>query len=83
MKNYESKKNYKNVVDEFNKIVKPLYSNLILDKKNVEERKKICIECEYLFKPTFSCIKCGCFMHIKIRTKSGACPIKKWNRVEV
>lgn len=41
-------------------------------------RLSTCEKCEFLFKPTFSCKKCGCFMKIKAKIDSMNCPIGKW-----
>tara|TARA_R100000008_G_C3490541_1_gene118490 strand:- start:105 stop:326 length:222 start_codon:yes stop_codon:yes gene_type:complete len=37
-----------------------------------------CQSCEYLFKPTGTCKKCGCFMKLKTKLKNAKCPIGKW-----
>lgn len=41
-------------------------------------RLSICNNCEYLFRATNSCKKCGCFLPAKSALKSSACPIDKW-----
>jgi hypothetical protein len=41
-------------------------------------RMNICKSCEYLFKMTNTCKKCGCFMSVKTRLKTSSCPIGKW-----
>jgi hypothetical protein len=41
-------------------------------------RIALCESCEQLFKPTFSCKKCFCFMRIKAAFDDMACPEKKW-----
>ncbi|MBA95805.1 MAG: hypothetical protein CMP21_08835 [Rickettsiales bacterium] len=50
--------------------------------KDVKKRLSICKECEFLFKPTKTCKKCGCFMKIKARMSNVSCPIGKWDEVE-
>lgn len=41
-------------------------------------RMAICHSCEFLFKPTVQCKKCGCFMELKTKLKRAFCPIEKW-----
>lgn len=45
-----------------------------------QERLAICRQCPFLFKPTMTCKKCGCFMRIKTLLPEGAvsCPEGKW-----
>lgn len=43
-----------------------------------KKRLEICRSCDRLFKPTFQCKECGCFMKIKTRIESQSCPIGKW-----
>ncbi len=54
----------------------------LLENNKIEERKKICSLCPYLFKPTFTCKKCGCFMKIKTKLANAKCPEGKWDSVE-
>lgn len=42
------------------------------------DRMNICRSCEFLFKPTNSCKKCGCFMNVKTKMIHATCPIGKW-----
>lgn len=51
----------------------------IVDKKISDQRIKICSECPRLFKPTFTCKECGCFMKIKTKFKQAKCPLGKWD----
>jgi rRNA maturation endonuclease Nob1 len=37
-----------------------------------------CLDCDRLFKPTYSCKECGCFMKIKVKLQGVSCPLKKW-----
>jgi len=55
-------------------------------KGNISEviikRREICAVCE--FKKSVGvdiCSKCGCIIEGKIRLKSSACPINKWDKV--
>lgn len=43
-----------------------------------DERLSICESCPFLFKPTFTCRKCMCFMKIKSSISSMKCPDNKW-----
>lgn len=47
-----------------------------------EYRYAICKECPFLYKPTDTCKKCGCFMKIKTHMPQVSCPIGKWTEVE-
>lgn len=42
------------------------------------ERASICNNCDRLFKPTWTCRECGCFMKIKTKIFSAHCPLHKW-----
>jgi len=49
------------------------------------ERLAICESCPLLFKPTFTCRRCMCFMKIKSSIASMKCPENKWlatNKIE-
>ena len=56
----------------------------LLDKENYtsEEmssaRMSICEECPRLVKTTKQCKECGCFMRLKVKIKTAACPLSKW-----
>jgi len=43
-----------------------------------EERLKICESCPLLYKPTYTCRRCMCFMKIKSSIASMRCPDNKW-----
>ena len=43
-----------------------------------DERYNICQKCEFLFTPTKTCKKCGCFMFLKCAVNTAKCPIDKW-----
>ena len=45
-----------------------------------KDRLSICKECVYYFKPTGSCKICLCFMSIKARIGTLACPQKYWDK---
>jgi len=59
--------------EEFEKIKLPE------EERNV--RYKICQECEWLWKPTGSCKKCGCFVAAKTYLPNESCPMKKWEKI--
>jgi hypothetical protein len=42
------------------------------------DRAKICKDCDRLFKPTWTCKECGCFMKVKVMVPNIYCPLKKW-----
>jgi len=51
---------------------------MIASQEITDLRLEICRPCENLFKPTFSCKKCGCFMKIKTKLEEATCPEGKW-----
>jgi hypothetical protein len=54
---------------------------MIVDKEIAFERAAICNSCPELFKPTWTCKKCGCFMKVKTRVSFAECPLGKWGKV--
>lgn len=44
-----------------------------------EIRLKVCSDCPRLFKPTYTCKECGCFMKIKTKILGASCPLGKWD----
>ena len=54
----------------------------LVDRSVRESRLEICNSCEFLFKPTNSCKKCGCFVDAKTWIPSTECPINKWSSAE-
>ena len=53
---------------------------MLHDQDVIDKRLDICNGCEFLFKPTGTCKKCGCFMVIKSRISTSRCPIGKWEK---
>jgi hypothetical protein len=51
---------------------------MFVEKEKAFERLAICNDCPSLFKPTWSCKECGCFMKVKARLESSSCPLGKW-----
>jgi len=44
-----------------------------------DKRMSICSDCNYLFKISKQCRKCGCFMPAKTSLPHASCPIGKWS----
>ena len=49
-----------------------------VDKEERLSRLAECKECEHFFAPTKQCLKCGCFLKLKVRYEESFCPIGKW-----
>lgn len=47
-----------------------------------KQRMEICKGCEFLFKLSKQCRKCGCFMEAKTKLPHAECPIGKWSPAE-
>jgi len=43
-----------------------------------QERLAICAGCPFLFTPTMTCKRCGCFLRIKTLIPNQTCPEGKW-----
>lgn len=56
---------------------------MLVDREIGLERARICASCEELFKPTFTCKQCLCFMKIKVKIPNAYCPLGKWDAVEI
>ena len=54
------------------------YDEIAATPEVTAERQAICKPCEFVFEPTNSCKKCGCFIQAKTRLKNASCPIGKW-----
>jgi len=48
-----------------------------------QSRYSICNDCEFFFKPTTTCLKCGCVMAAKTYLPSASCPIGKWQHINI
>jgi hypothetical protein len=55
---------------------------MFVEKQKAFERLAICNECPSLFRPTWSCKECGCFMKVKARLAGSECPLGKWGKEE-
>ena len=61
--------------------VKPwdlLKKNNYTNEEIAQARLDECKKCEFLFKKTNTCKKCGCFMVPKTKLEKATCPIGKW-----
>ena len=61
--------------------VKPwdlLKKNKYTNEEIAQARLDECKKCEFLFKKTNTCKKCGCFMVAKTKLEKATCPIGKW-----
>ena len=57
------------------------FKNVIIhDEDIIKRRLDICKGCEFLFKPTNTCKKCGCFMDVKTKIATQRCPVGKWEK---
>ena len=56
---------------------------LIHDQDIIDKRWAECEKCEFLFKPTSSCKKCGCFMKVKTKVAHASCPVGKWGKESI
>jgi len=54
----------------------------MVSKEVAVERARICASCEFLFQPTKTCKKCGCFVKAKVMLSSQLCPVGKWGTGE-
>lgn len=54
----------------------------MVSKEVAVERARICASCEFLFQPTKTCKKCGCFVKAKVMLSSQSCPVDKWGAGE-
>ena len=50
----------------------------LIDTSTYQSRISTCKSCEYLFKLTNTCKKCGCFMSVKAKLTTSNCPMNKW-----
>ena len=57
--------------------------NFILTEEEKNKRIDICNSCEFLFTPTRSCKKCGCFVDAKAALAKADCPRSKWPKIIV
>ena len=52
-----------------------------VDEKTKDERWDHCKGCTFLTKRD-RCVKCGCFMKLKVKFKGASCPIGIWSEDE-
>jgi len=58
-------------------------AKFILSEEEKNKRIDICNSCEFLFTPTRSCKKCGCFVDAKAALAKAECPRSKWPKIIV
>ena len=46
------------------------------------ERLSACEGCEFFFKLSRNCRKCGCFMDLKTQLPHAECPVGKWGQAD-
>lgn len=44
------------------------------------QRLETCLACPELFKPTYTCKECGCFVKVKSAFDAFTCPLGKWDQ---
>ena len=52
---------------------------MLAPKELAKKRLKVCSQCPRLFKPTYTCKECGCFMKFKTKILNVKCPLGKWD----
>ena len=52
-----------------------------LSEEEKKQRISICNSCEFLFTPTRTCKKCGCFVDAKAVLAISNCPMTKWPKI--
>ena len=60
-----------------------LKEKYIVSTEELTQRISICNSCEFLFTPTRSCKKCGCFVDAKAALAKTTCPMTKWPIINV
>ena len=55
-----------------------LNSKNYTDEDTVRKRMEICEDCPRLWKKTYQCKECGCFVKLKTKVTKAVCPIGKW-----
>lgn len=83
----EEEKKYPSLSQQANNLSHTIFDifNTILNGEEVwatkdvqEERKKICISCEFYDQKQHRCIDCGCFLDAKIPLAMARCHLDKW-----
>ena len=72
----DSKNLGKDVVNNFKSVIAGNPINVEQDEAG--KRKAICNGCEFFNKQSERCLKCGCYMAVKVYLKASHCPIGKW-----
>ncbi len=58
-------------------------AKILLPAEEKSKRIDICNSCEFLFTPTRSCKKCGCFVDAKAALAISQCPMSKWPNIVI
>jgi hypothetical protein len=70
--------NLRNRIAEVNKAATEVITDHVATTEVKESRLAICDLCEFKFKPTNQCKKCGCFLWSKTTLADAKCPVGKW-----
>jgi hypothetical protein len=70
--------NLKNRLEKIKSVSTGTWAGIKLSENDRNSRLDICNSCEFLFKPTNTCMKCGCFMQAKTYIPGAKCPLDKW-----
>lgn len=73
----------KNKIDDFSTYKTKLKEKYLVSTEEQIRRITICNSCEFLFTPTRSCKKCGCFVDAKSTIANTDCPMSKWPKIVV
>lgn len=57
--------------------------SVAVSKDEAEKRLAICQQCEFYRTSDGACSECGCFIRLKAKLASEACPLNKWSAEEV
>lgn len=55
--------------------------NAVTDMSSQETQNKrmaVCDKCPNLLRLTGNCMKCGCFVALKVKFQASSCPVGKW-----
>jgi hypothetical protein len=53
-----------------------------ISREQRQARLQACVECPSLFRPTYTCKECGCFVKVKSALPMFTCPLGKWEPIE-
>lgn len=52
--------------------------DVIASKEKINQRIATCEKCDWSYNR--KCLKCGCFISIKVNLNSSKCPLDKWDK---